>query len=152
MTSWQWLFEHGCLLRISPLPDPSWTLCPWAKSLHGHSSCLINSSHSDRCCFLCFFVYRGSSVPIETCSDAQSIQLDILAFCFWGQKWYPQVGRLPVPGSLSLIMRKKHPSPWTQRGSESRVTKKSLGSVKFLTYLHFFHVSRTTIPKTSKIM
>lgn len=48
------------------------------------------------------FVYRGSSVPIETCSDAQSIQLGILAFCSMGTEVVPAGGEtscawLPQP-------------------------------------------------------
>lgn len=34
----------------------------------------------------CVFVYRGSSVPIETCSDAQAIQLDTLAILVSGDR------------------------------------------------------------------
>lgn len=65
--------------------------------------------------FLCF-VYRGSSVPIETCLDAQTIQPDILALCGLETEVVP-TGEKTLWASPSTRKKRAYPvNSHSQRG------------------------------------
>lgn len=147
MTSWQWLFEHACILIISALPDPSWILWPWTKSPSGHSSCLITSSSFDRCCFLWFF---SSHRNLFRCTANSTWYYSCLLFGdrsgtpggknAWS--WFPQPEHeeeVCLPHELT-------------GGVESRVAKKSLGLVMLIIDLHFIGASQITVHINTKKM
>lgn len=153
MTSWQWLFERGFPKAFLPSLILL-GLCPWAKSLHGHSSCLITSPHSDRCCFLCFRLlwFFSSRRNLFTCTANSTWYF---SFPLSGDRsgtprWKDCLGLAPQAWAWGTSV----PTPWicALRGAESRVTKESLGSVMLITDLHSLGASQITFLINTKNM